>query len=166
MCPPGYTEIGLNLNLPARTLVKCVLCGTGTFKSHYGNSACTPCPTGESATEQRTACTAMACPSGEVPASTWNGPTVSFACKPCGANSYRAAKDVCLPCAEGKVQPAAAADQILVRCETVANLSTVARFSARLRTQRRTRTRAWTPRRTRTHTRAHARRRARDTRVG
>ena len=38
--------------------------------------------------------------------------------------------------------PAAAADQIFVRREISANLSTVARFSARLRTQRRTRTRA------------------------
>ena len=38
--------------------------------------------------------------------------------------------------------PAAAADQVFVRCQIVADLSRIARFSARLRPQRRTRTRA------------------------
>jgi hypothetical protein len=109
-CPPGFYETNLFLNFPTRTLDKCVRCASGTFKPHYGTGACAPCPAGESATEQRTACTDKACPAGHVPASTWDGPAVSFACKPCGVNQYREGKDTCLPCPAGTIQPSTAAD--------------------------------------------------------
>ena len=82
-CAPGYYSATLMLNRArgTRSFTKCVLCGGGTFKQHWGDSGCMACPAGQISTEQRTTCTDKTCPVGRVPTAVWNGPTKTVGCQ-------------------------------------------------------------------------------------